>query len=290
MIFFNYSLIGAEHIKNNKECQDYSGSLSFKSRDNLTDDVFVAVVADGHGGNNYIRSSYGSKFAVEATLKVVEEFAKKIDTQEMYDDKHYNILRGLASSILNEWHIKIVEHFKNNKFNEVELINVNEDIKNKYMSLNDSFNELDNKIVHELAKVYGTTLITFVYLNDCCFGLQIGDGRCVAFNKEQEPFEPMPLNEKCFFNKTTSICDSDAIDEFVFYFSKEKPYAVFLGSDGIDDSYSNMEDVYSLYKSMIKAFSTESEEEVKKEIKDYMQEITDKGSGDDVSVALIVSL
>ena len=32
----------------------------------------------------------------------------------MYDDKHYNILRGLASSILNEWHIKIVEHFKNN--------------------------------------------------------------------------------------------------------------------------------------------------------------------------------
>ena len=91
MILFNYSLIGAEHIKNNKECQDYSESLSFKSRHNLTDDVFVVAVADGHGGNNYIRSSFGSKFAVEATLKLVEEFAKKIHTQKLYDDKHYNI-------------------------------------------------------------------------------------------------------------------------------------------------------------------------------------------------------
>ena len=286
MILFNYSLQGAEHIKNNKECQDYSGSISLKS----TDDVFAVAVADGHGGNNYPRSCYGSRFAVETALTLIEEFAKRILTPELFDDKNYNMIRGLAASILNEWHIRVVEHFKSNKFTDEELVNVSEDVKNNYISLNDSLDDSDNKSVHELAKAYGTTLIVFVYLNDCCFGMQIGDGRCVAFDSELNPFEPLPLNEKCFFNRTTSICDSDAIDEFVFYFSQEKPYAVFLGTDGIDDSYPNMEDVYLLYKSMIKVFSEKIEEEAKSEIKEFMQVITDKGSGDDVSVAGVINI
>ena len=288
MIIFNYTIQGADHIKKNKECQDYSGSCSFKSRFNLEDDVQVIVVADGHGGNDYVRSSFGSKFAVEAAKESVEDFAKKVFTGKMFEDKNNVILQNLAKKILKEWYSKVIEHYRVSKLSDNEIEIFADDKKNKYLTLNQNFDENDNVCVHELAKLYGTTLILFVYMNDCCFGMQIGDGRCIAFDNDLNSFEPMPLHERCFFNKTTSICDKDAIDEFVYYVSKEKPKAVFLGSDGIDDSYSNIDEVSTLYLSIIKAFSEKDENDVRQEIQNYMHTITEKGSGDDVSMAGII--
>ena len=42
-------------------------------------------------------------------------------------------------------------------------------------------------------------------------------GKCIAFNEDGSWHEPIPWDEKCFLNKTTSLCDSSAIDEFRYY-------------------------------------------------------------------------
>ena len=288
MILFNCTIQGLEHIKNSKECQDYSGSYIFKSKNNLKEDVQLIIVADGHGGNEYIRSRFGSQFAVESTYVKVKEFANKIYTKKILTDKSNIILQNLSKSILNEWYRRVISHFKENRIMDCEIKGMSEDLQKIYTDMNDSFDENNDKCVSELAKIYGTTLIMFANMDYCSIGMQIGDGRCIAFDKNFVSFEPMPLNEKCFFNKTTSICDSDAIDEFVYYVSEEKPIAIFIGSDGIDDSYSNIDEVKELYMSILNEFNYKDEKIIKEEIKKYMQIITEKGSGDDISIALII--
>ena len=103
-------------------------------------------------------------------------------------------------------------------------------------------------------KAYGCTLIAYVVTEKFSFGMQIGDGKCVVIDKNGTFSEPIPWDENCQMNVTTSICDSNAADEFRFFVTEEKPSAVFCGSDGIDDSYANVEEMYALYRSIIKIF------------------------------------
>ena len=66
---FNLSVQGASHIKKNKECQD--ASVSF-----YDEKMAVAIVCDGHGGDDYMRSAAGSTFVApvypntQATIQV----------------------------------------------------------------------------------------------------------------------------------------------------------------------------------------------------------------------------
>jgi hypothetical protein len=120
------------------------------------------------------------------------------------------------------------------------------------------------------------------------FGMQIGDGKCVVIDGNGTFAEPIPWDENCQMNVTTSICDSDAAEEFRFAVSKNKPTAVFCGSDGIDDSYASTEELYALYRSVLKIFSEHGKEVGESEIKEYLPILTKRGSGDDVSIALII--
>ena len=64
---FHYSCEGESHKAINKVGQDYSFS-------SIVDDLAVAIVCDGHGGDRYFRSDIGSRCAVEATLEAVTFF------------------------------------------------------------------------------------------------------------------------------------------------------------------------------------------------------------------------
>jgi hypothetical protein len=63
---------------------------------------------------------------------------------------------------------------------------------------------------------------------------------------------------------------------------------VFCGSDGVDDSYVGEEELHALYRSIIKIFTEHGTEVGKAEIKEYLPVLTKRGSGDDVSIALIL--
>jgi hypothetical protein len=102
-------------------------------------------------------------------------------------------------------------------------------------------------------------------------------------------YEPIPWDEDCQANITTSICDSEAIDEFRYFFTKEPPVATLMGTDGIDDSYANAEEMYVLYRSILAIFAEHGRETGESEIKEFLPGLSRKGSGDDVSIAGIVS-
>lgn len=273
---FSATETGYNHTRINKVCEDASDFYDDEK-------IHICVVADGHGSDNYPRTEFGSKFAVDAAIKNVIEFVNTAEKSQVINDAENNFERmnQLAKSILRSWYESVEEDYNKKPFTEKELEKVSDKYKNRYLS--------ENIEERKVEKAYGCTLIIYVITDDYSFGMQIGDGKCVLIDEKGQFLEPIPWDDDCQLNVTTSICDDDAIDEFRFYISDKMPTAVFIGSDGIDDSYANEEELYALYRSILKIFIEHGDEVGKSEIREYLPVLTKRGSGDDVSMGLIIN-
>lgn len=278
---FNISYIGASHIKRGTECQD--ASISFSNGD-----YSIIVVCDGHGGDDYVRSSKGSDIAKEVALKKVKKFIKDFEKIESFEkDKDYydRVMYNLKASIIFSWNEKVKEDISKNPFTEEELNRVSEGARKRY----------SNDKSEKFYSAYGTTMIAVVCTEKYCFAIQIGDGKCIFINSDGEFIQPVPIDEKCFLNVTTSICDEDAIDSFRHIFieksdSKSLPVAVFIGTDGVDDSFQNDQQLYELYRTVLYSFSNTKFEDAYEELKNYIPTLSKHGSGDDISIASILDI
>ena len=91
-------------------------------------------------------------------------------------------------------------------------------------------------------------------------------------------------------NTTTSISDEDAINEerFRHYYSENNPAALIIASDGIDDCFGGNEGLYDFYRIVLASFIEKDEETAKAELLDYLPRLSEKGSGDDISIGMII--
>lgn len=270
MVSFAETTIGYSHTKVGKECEDSSG---FYANDN----VYICVVADGHGSKQYFRTKKGSSFAVDAAITNIKEFSANIDKENFFKNSEM-LLRNLAQSILNKWLELVRLDYIETPFSEEELNDIPENYKIKYADMNN------------ISYAYGTTLIAFVITKDYSFGLQLGDGKCVILNSKGEYILPIPWDEKCQMNVTTSLCDKNALQEFRFYLSDKSPIAVFCGTDGIEDSYVGDEELIAFYKGVLTIFARYGYSVGVSEVREYLPILTKNGSMDDVSIAGIIDM
>jgi len=291
---FDFRSIGASHIKKGTVCQDFSGSVE-------TEIYKLAVISDGHGGEDYFRSDRGSRFAVEAFCKCVEDaFAVSSPSEEEPSDGSFlqnkaknfadalnacktdkqteEQMRWFMRSIVTRWNILVENDLAADPFKEEEMAEVSEKAKGRY--------EKGEKV----QSAYGATLIGAVVTDDFWFGVQIGDGKCVAFDMAGIDTEPIPWDERCFLNVTTSICDENAGGEMRYFFSRDLPCAVFVGSDGIDDSFKNERHLHNFYRVVLSSFVTETEENATRSLADYLPSLSAQGSADDMSVGCIINI
>ena len=183
------------------------------------------------------------------------------------------MLTQLEAAIINDWNESVRSHYEANPFTEEELDCVSKKAGAAYRS------------GHRIEQAYGATLIAAAVTRDYWFGIQIGDGKCAAFDEAGICTQPIPWDEKCFLNVTTSISGSDALRDFRHFYSEKIPTAVFMGSDGIDDSFKNEEDMYDFYKTILYAFSISDYTQAVDELKAYLPRLSKEGSADDVSIA-----
>jgi hypothetical protein len=87
---------------------------------------------------------------------------------------------------------------------------------------------------------------------------------------------------------TTSLCDPDAATEFRFCSGDKAstPVAIFLGSDGIDNSWGTEEALHNFYIEVLKHCT--SAEDVTRDLAESLPQLSQAGSQDDMSVAAIV--
>ena len=262
---FHMSERGESHLHDGRVCQDSSASFSDECGT-------VAVVSDGHGGCDYVRSQIGSAMACEAAVKNIRRLFENISPEAFLAEPDMMLIQ-LEAAIINDWNESVRSHYEANLFTEEELDCVSEKAGASYRS------------GHRIERAYGATLIAAAVTRDYWFGIQIGDGKCAAFDEAGICTQPIPWDEKCFLNKTTSICGSDALRDFRHFYSEKIPTAVFMGSDGIDDSFKNEEDMYDFYKTILYAFSISDYTQAVDELKAYLPRLSKEGSADDVSIA-----
>ena len=290
--------IGESHIAAGKPRQD-------RSRAESTELFTIGVVCDGHGGERYFRSDLGARAASAAARKCAEEFVRNADESLFRDapftqlgtaaaeaekkkscvsDVRDALFRQLFASIIYDWREHVVSHANHNP---VPLSENEKRVPPEYI---EEFNKTDadgNRTGIE--KTYGCTLICFVQTKSYWFAFHIGDGKCISFSEKDGRIsweEPVPEDKECFLNTTTSICDANAINEFRYCYGGRNtfPLAVFLASDGIDDSFGEDSNLANFYVQILKKIVRSSPDEVKSELDSTLRELGVHGSKDDKSV------
>lgn len=263
--------IGLSHINNGMECEDYS--LSFED-DNLS----VAVICDGHGDKNCFRSAIGAKTGCEIAVKKARQFQQYILNNSDCDNLDFDtLLQKLEEDIVNLWKRSVLSDAQENPFTEEELSPLSANVQEIYRN-------------HQrMEKAYGCTLIMAVVMQEYWYALQIGDGKCVAIYDDGVYVEPIPADEEnCVGNRSTSICGSHAIEDFRHYWSQMKPLAVYVSSDGIEESFDE-KGLFNFYYSITHWVQNDGKEIAEKQIEELLPKISEGGSGDDVSVAGVVA-
>ncbi len=211
---------------------------------------------------------------MEIAKNVLLKMIKYIDLKTLISDSNVvnEFIDKCKEDIVYLWNEKVFNHFSANMFSSSEV-------------------ELLSKKSARYTVAYGTTLVAVIQTESFCLGLQIGDGECVTINEDGECSQPFPSDERCFLNETTSLCDEKPIESFRHFFIKaveDFPCGIFIGSDGVDGCFSNEEQLYKLYKTMLYSFGTAEFEEAVSELKEYLPRLSQKGSKDDISIAAII--
>ncbi len=277
---------GESHKATGKVCQDYAICSVEK-------DFSIAILSDGHGGARYFRSDIGSRTIVETVYKKIKDFVNNVDS-DIFVNRPFTAVSALTTerkeenlrknsrvdeqlyqlfkSIIYEWRILVEKYTDENPFTDDELKQIT--------SPHD---------LHSIDKTYGCTLMCYVRTLQYWFAFQIGDGKCFSFNGDGKWTEPIPWDERCFLNKTTSICDTDALSEFRYCYegNGDFPVAVFLASDGLDDSFGESSNQANFYIQILKLIVNTSNDMAQKEIEETLPQLSKIGSRDDMSVACI---
>ena len=289
---------GESHIVAGKLRQDYSLA-------NSTDFITIGIVCDGHGGERYFRSHLGARAAADAARKCAEEFVRNAD-ESLFRDAPFTLLgtaaaeaekkksgrsdvrdalfRQLFASIIYDWRENVVSNAKANPVSDNERKKVPQEHIEAFEKKDSDGNRTG------IEKTYGCTLICFVQTKSYWFAFHIGDGKCISFSAGKDGHisweEPVPEDKECFLNTTTSICDANAINEFRYCYGGRNtfPLAVFLGSDGIDDSFGEDSNLANFYVQILKKIVRSSPDEAKSELDSTLCELNKHGSKDDKSV------
>ncbi len=271
---FHITVHGAGHIKQSQPCEDYSTSL-------IESSFQVFVVADGHGSSSCPRSRLGSEYVCRAATEKLSDFARAVE-KEHWEDRLFQaktaqaLVKQLVTSIVADWNTVVNEEFEANPLTEEERAGCG-----KYLAQYDRGERIEH--------IYGTTMMAGLLTEKYLLLLQQGDGRCDVFARDGSVSQPVPWDDKCFSNVTTSMCDTDVIESCrycVIDLEKEPVAAVMAGSDGVEDSFFSMDQMHSYYRELL-AYAAQPEGSVEKltgYLEETLPEFSARGSQDDTSI------
>lgn len=286
IVFFNKTVRGHLHKLRDIPCEDYSGSFS-----DPEDKYKIAVIADGHGDKSCFRSSLGSKLAVEVAIEQLCDLADAALSEEdekaslplleqlKYPKGIQMVTRGLTDRIIAKWYTLVHDDLATNPPTDEEYELAGERAESY-------------KAGEHLEHIYGTTLIAALWVSDFLVLIQQGDGRCDVFYEDGSVDQPIPWDSRCHENVTTSMCDLDVETSFrhrVIDITKDKVVACFLGSDGVEDSFTdpegNQAGTHYFYRKLAVTARGMDKAKLEEYLNDYLPGFSEAGSGDDVSVA-----
>lgn len=261
MKYFTKTSIGFSHIKNDKRCQDYSACYHDEERT-------IVTSCDGHGGDLYIRSDLGSKYASDAIIDVFRALKKAAFSKCTKDE----ICEKIKLNVLCEWNGLVEKSVSKKPF-----------LKRETEGLKDSdiF-----RLKMNFARAYGTTLNGAMVLGNKLICINLGDGGLFTFRRGQ--LDPVFIeDDETVANVTYSMCEEDAFSHLrlkIIDFTEVD--GVLLCTDGVLNPYCNLANFNeSFVKPVVATMIAERYTQTEEFIVDLGRRI---GFGDDVSLGMIV--
>ena len=279
----NISIRGYSHILADKECQDSSVSWQGKK-------YSAVILSDGHGGEKYFRSAKGSEIACVVGKEVISSFMESVRKNDLYNlfvgknTKRDEMLFWLERAVIQRWNEEIAADLSVRPFEADE----------RFIALND---EDKKSVIKTPAKAYGATFIAAVVSDNYLFVLKLGDGNVCLINSGKPQLFYGSTDElkddNLQFNLTTSLCGSDADKQFRHCFMNlhnDKSFGgLILTTDGIINSYTNEQAYLDFIGNIFCGYKEESVKSARAELAEFLPRLSEKGSGDDLSVGVIIN-
>lgn len=270
---FSNSTIGARHLLQQMTNQDSCQTAA-------SQDYQIFAVADGHGATECFRSEIGSRLAVDVAIKNLELFAQTIKKYDLYSylsrpKERDELIRSLISDIVAQWNQYVYADIKAYPIKEEEY------------ERSQTLSSIYQKGMY-LTNIYGSTMIAGLVTPEYIVLFQQGDGTLVVLEEDGTIDDPMPEDDLCIRNLTTSLCDKDAAKRmrYVYMDRKEKdPIAMIAATDGVERSFGDNIHLSAFYAELFYELSELDEEEVGAYLANLLPQISQRGSQDDVTMA-----
>ncbi len=261
---------GATHVKNGLPCQDNRKIIE------ISDDIVILAVADGHGSSKCPRSDRGSQIAVNVFGEIIKRY---LEAYGQDADGFSNLLTFLnregelrfAQDVCEEWQARVKQSF----------------YKNKVDGMTDAGGNIKWSSVFSL---YGTTLLGMLITNCFVFSFQIGDGDISVVTKDE--VAPLVEPEKFLGTETHSLSKTDAWRKAVTSVRRREmenkdSYLYILSTDGFANSYISDEEYQKTCKEYLMMIQEHGAEAVQANLKHWLTETSKLGCGDDITVVMV---
>ncbi len=240
----------------------------------------MLVVSDGHGSDKSFRSEIGSRFAVEGTVALLRELVEAIPTPPNLSAVKRTAEERLPQELVRGWQASVDAHLAEHPFEEGELARVEAKRGPKGRQ----------EVLENPRLAYGATLLATLIASDFMLFLQLGDGDILAVQDGGEVVRPLPRDARLIANETTSLCMTRAWREIRLRFQASYggvPALVLLSTDGYANSFVNEAAFLKVGTDLLSILSDEGADAVEKNLTAWLQEASESGSGDDITLGIL---
>ena len=263
---YGESVQGASHVRSGIVCQD-----SYKKVE-LSEDMVLIAVADGHGSAACPYSKTGSQIAVNVFCRVMQDLIEnfKDDPEFLLTYLNREGDTKIAQAIDVMWKERVWKAHRDNKRKKP----VKKD------------NTVDKMAVY---KQYGTTLLGIMVSKEFIFAYQLGDGDILFI--DHDSVQSVVESDKILGIETHSLCKADSWKKAstvvrVRSIESDLPYLYMLSTDGFSNSYKTQEDLEKSCRDYYEMIQEHGFEAVSSNLKSWLTETSEMGCGDDITVVM----
>jgi hypothetical protein len=138
---------------------------------------------------------------------------------------------------------------------------------------------------------YGATLSTVWLGETFLLYFQLGDGDILTVTADGTVGRPLPVDARLFAGQTTSLCAPGAWRDFRIGFqtfgSADRPALVLLATDGYANAFREDTGFLQVGTDLLEMIREEGLQRVAAGLETWLEEASDSGSGDDVTLGLL---
>ncbi len=272
------SVRGAAHMRNGLVNQD---GIDWSPRSAKAFGLpIIMTLSDGHGSSKCFRSNLGAQFATKSAKDVIKQFlSSDISLSDLSIVKHLFEER-LPRDLVQNWRRSVDRHIRDNPFTSEELIGLGEK----------EGSSARIKVEDNNYLAYGATLLAVFVTETFLAILQLGDGDILVVSDAGEVGRPLPKDERLIANETTSLSDKSPWQDFrtsLLPIISTPPALILLSTDGYSNSFRDDESFLKVGTDVLEMLRQDTPESVRRAIPDWLNEASQSGSGDDITLGII---